>query len=57
MGIVGDDSGKYSNEIYTLPNGDRVTGLIGISEEIRKKCFSLDINSGRWSVYSVLQAL
>lgn len=39
MGIVGPDGGDFSNQRYTLPNGDVVTGSIGISQEVRNKCF------------------
>ena len=39
MGIIGPDSGNYSNREYTLPNGTRVRGSIQVSEEVRKKCF------------------
>jgi hypothetical protein len=28
-----------ANQVYTLPNGDKVTGSVGISAEVRKKCF------------------
>jgi RHS repeat-associated protein len=33
---IGDDN---ANQVYTLPNGDKVTGSEGISAEVRKKCF------------------
>jgi hypothetical protein len=37
MNIVGaDDDGQQ----YVLPNGDKVSGSQGISQEIRKKCFN-----------------